>query len=250
MRWDAVIVSSTEVQNNFGKYLQLAAQEEVIITRNGTEIARLQPMKDHPTKEVIWDSSVKESAEQYHFKGRKASYEEFLELTRDMENRYEYIDGEIYLLASPKTAHQYAVTKLFGLFFNTFQDECMPFVAPYDISLKRPNQKDPNVVQPDLMVICDLDDHINEQDYYMGVPSLVVEVLSESTRSKDMVKKLDLYMESGVKEYWIVNPFNRDVTIYYFEKNEVSETNTFKYPETAKSFLFENVTVELEKIFK
>ncbi|WP_207447761.1 Uma2 family endonuclease [Bacillus sp. SD088] len=66
------------------------------------------------------------------------------------------------------------------------------------------------------MVICDLDDHINESDYYMGVPSLVVEVLSESTRSKDMVKKLDLYMETGVKEYWIVNPFNRDVTIYYF----------------------------------
>ncbi|MCJ7840259.1 type II toxin-antitoxin system Phd/YefM family antitoxin [Lederbergia sp. NSJ-179] len=246
-----MIVSSTEVQNNFGKYLQLAANEEIIITRNGTEIARLQSLKDHPTKEVIWDSSVKESAEQYHFKGRKASYEEFLELTRDVENRYEYIDGEIYLLASPKTAHQYAITQMLVIFHEAFLGgPCIPFVAPYDIRLKRVNHDDPNVVQPDLMVICDLDDHLDERDYYRGVPSLVVEVLSDSTRSKDMVKKLDLYMESGIKEYWIVNPFNRDVTIYYFEKNEVSEISTFKYPETAKSFLFENVTVELEKIFK
>lgn len=100
------------------------------------------------------------------------------------------------------------------------------------------------------MVICDLDDHLDERDYYQGVPSLVVEVLSDSTRSKDIVKKLDLYMESGIKEYWIVNPFNRDVTIYFFEKSEVSATNTFKYSDTEKSFLFENVTIELEKIFK
>jgi Uma2 family endonuclease len=141
--------------------------------------------------------------------------------------------------------------KLFGLFYNKFRvSQCTPFVAPYDIRLKRLNRNDPNVVQPDLMVICDLDDHLDDRDYYMGVPSLVVEVLSESTRSKDIVKKLDLYMESGIKEYWIVNPFNKEVTVYSFENNEVNKTRTYKHPETAQSFLFEELSVELDRIFK
>lgn len=43
-----------------------------------------------------------------------------------------------------------------------------------------------------------------------------------------MVKKLDLYMESGIKEYWIVNPLNQDVTIYHFEGYEVNETRFLK----------------------
>ncbi|WP_132746309.1 type II toxin-antitoxin system Phd/YefM family antitoxin [Scopulibacillus darangshiensis] len=245
-----MIVSSTEVQNNFGKYLVLAAKEEIIVTRNGIEVARLQSMEGKPHA-TIQESVLKETADSYPFKGRQASYEEFVELTRDEENRYEYIDGEIYLLASPRTAHQFAITEMLVTFHQWFQgNECTPFVAPYDIRLKRLNRNDPNVVQPDLMVICDLDDHLDERDYYTGVPSLVVEVLSESTRSKDMVKKLDLYMESDVKEYWIVNPLNKEVTIYGFENNEVNKTRTYKHNETAQSFLFEGLSVELERIFK
>lgn len=245
-----MIVSSTEVQNNFGRYLMIAAKEDVIITRNGIEVARLQSMEGDP-RATIQESMVQETAKPFHLKRRKASYDEFLELTRDEENRYEYIDGEIYLLASPRTEHQYAITQLFGLFFNEFQEEkCTPFVAPYDIRLKRLHRDDPNVVQPDLMIICDLDDHLDERDYYTGVPSLVVEVLSESTKSKDLVTKLDLYMASGVKEYWIVNPFNKEVIIYSFENNEVNNTITYKHPETAQSFLFEGLSVELKRVFK
>lgn len=245
-----MIVSSTEVQNNFGKYLMLAAKEEIIITRNGIEIARLQPMEGKP-EPILKESTVQETAEPYHFKGREASYEEFLELTRDDEvNRYEYIDGKIYLLASPTTRHQYVVTELLARFHQWFSGkECRPFTAPYDIHLKRRNYNDPNVVQPDLLIICDLDDHLNENDFYTGTPSLVVEVLSQSTQNNDLVKKLDLYLESGVKEYWIVNPFNKEVIIYEFENYEVKNAMTFKHPETAQSFLFEGLSVELEFIF-
>lgn len=246
-----MIVSSTEVQNNFGKYLQLASQEDIIITRNGTEIARLQSMKDERHYVVMNEGGLKESAESYHFKGRKASYEEFLELTQDEKSRYEYIDGEIYLLASPRTAHQYTVMELSGLFYQKFQGtKCRPFVAPYDIKLKRPNRDDFSVVQPDLMIICDLDDHLDERDYYTGVPALIVEVLSESTRSKDMVKKLDLYMESGVSEYWIVNPVNKEITIYHFEQRDVKSVSTYKQNETAQSSYFEELEIEMNRIFK
>ena len=246
-----MIVSSTEVQNNFGKYLMLAAKEEIIITRNGIEIARLQSMEGKP-EPILQESMVKETAEPYHFKGKKASYEEFLELIRNDEvNRYEYIDGKIYLLASPTISHQYVVTEMLAIFHQWFREkECRPFTAPNDICLRRRNYDDPNVVQPDLMVICDLDDHLNEKDFYTGTPSLLVEVLSQSTQNNDLVRKLDLYMESGVKEYWIVNPFNKEVMIYEFENHGVKNMMTFKHRETAQSFLFEGLSVELEAIFR
>ena len=78
------------------------------------------------------------------------------------------------------------------------------------------------------MVICDLEENLNEKDYYMGVPALVVEIISESTRSKDFVKKLDLYMSTGITEYWIVNPLNREVTVFLFEANDISKSATYK----------------------
>lgn len=245
-----MIINSTELQNNFGKYLMLAAQEEIIITRNGTEIAKLSAIKEENSVRKAMPDKVMENAESYSYDGRKASYEEFLELTRDTEDRYEYIDGEIYFLASPRTVHQIALTELFGIFYNWFQgSKCTPMVAPYDITLKR-TLENINVVQPDLMVICDLEEFLNDKDYYMGVPTLVVEVLSESTRRKDMIKKLDLYMSCGVKEYWIVNPFNKEVTVYLFADDNISKNITFKHTETIQSFYFEGLCAPLERIFR
>ena len=57
-------------------------------------------------------------------------------------------------------------------------------IAPYDIMLQR-NEHNKNVVQPDLMVICDLDEKLGDDDYYKGIPTLVVEITSRSTKSKD-----------------------------------------------------------------
>lgn len=242
-------VTSTELQNNFGRYLMLAAREDIIITRNGMEIAKLSALSDLMPENVSDNGAGLGKAKEYHCDGRKATYEEFLELTRDSEERYEYIDGEIYLLASPKTAHQRALTELLGLFYNWFRGKpCTPMVAPYDIKLKR-NPENINIVQPDLMVICDLEENLDEGDYYQGVPQLVVEILSESTRRKDLIKKLDLYMSCDVKEYWIVNPLNREVTVYLFEDNNISNSITCRKSETVQSYIFDGLSAELDMIF-
>ncbi len=121
-------------------------------------------------------------------------------------------------------------------------------LAPYDITLKR-NKENINVVQPDLMVICDLDENLNEKDYYTGVPSLMIEILSESSRGKDAVKKLDLYMSTGVKEYWIVNLFNKEINVFLFDNYDVVKSSTYKNNEKVVSFLFEGLEVDLESIF-
>jgi Uma2 family endonuclease len=90
---------------------------------------------------------------------------------------------------------------------------------------------------------------LNEKDYYMGIPALVMEIISESTRGKDCIKKMDLYISTGVKEYWIINPLNREVSVYRFEENNTSKNTTYKNLENAASYLFAGFEVSLEKIF-
>jgi prevent-host-death family protein len=243
-----MLVNATDLKNNLGKYLRAAAREEIVITSNGRKIAKLTAY-DEEDLSAFHDSHLREKAVLYAQYPKKATYEEFLQLTENSEDRFEYIDGEIYMLASPRAVHQQILGDLHNQFYNWFGGKpCKPMLAPFDITLKR-FPEDKNLVQPDLMVICDLEENLNERDYYMGVPTLLIEILSESTRGKDSVKKLDLYMSTGVREYWIVNPFNREITVFLFENSDVLKSKTFKEGETAASFTFEGLEVNLKKLF-
>lgn len=244
-----MIANSTDVKNNFGKYLRLSFKEDVIITSNGRKIARLTSYDENYKKEDKgW--CIREGSVAYEMPPRKVTYEEFLEISEESEQRLEYIDGEIYLLSSPKINHQVALGELHIMFHEWFRGKkCRPMLAPFDIKLKRENGGR-NMVQPDLMVICDLDENQNERGKYEGVPVLVVEILSEGTRKKDFVKKFDLYLSTGVKEYWIVNPINKDVGVFQFEDGEISKNMTFKGQEMVKSYVFEGLCMSAEKIFR
>lgn len=244
-----MIVNATDLKNNLGKYLRLAAREDILITSNGRKVAKLSSCDD-PDDVSPEIGLLKEQAEHYDIWPRKASYEEFLKLTENSDERYEYMDGEIYLLASPKTVHQRILGDLYYIFYTWFQGKkCRPILAPFDITLRR-NQENINVVQPDLMVICDLKEKLDARDYYMGVPALVVEIISESTRSKDLIKKLDLYLATGIREYWIINPLNKEVTVYLFEENNISDSTTYKNHETALSYHFAGLAVSLNIIYE
>ena len=236
-----MIISTTEVQNNFGKYLELTRKEDIIITKNGKRVARLIKYYEGD------DYKVQERSSAYSYEGMKVTYEEFLKIVRESENRYEYIDGQIYLLSPPKVKHQKIVMVLSSVFFAWFVNkDCIPLSSPLDITLYKEDEA--NVVQPDLLVICD-PENIEKDDTYMGTPTLVVEVLSESTRSRDIIKKLDLYMSGGVEEYWIVNPFSEEVNIYLFKDREIEGSVTFKKGEMAKSFIFQGLEINLIDVF-
>jgi prevent-host-death family protein len=243
-----MIVNATDLKNNLGKYLRLSIREEIIITSNGRKVARLSAFEELEPERAS-PLMIRERAEAYEVTPRKVSYEEFLAISENSEERYEYIDGEIYLLASPKMIHQKVLGDLYFILYNWFQGKnCRPMLAPFDITLKR-SQENINVVQPDLMVICDLEEKLNEKGYYMVVPALVVEIISESTRGKDFVKKLDLYMSTGITEYWIVNPLNREVSVFLFEENDILKSATYKNQEHALSYHFSGLEVNLKQIF-
>ncbi|MGE5527681.1 MAG: Uma2 family endonuclease [Patescibacteria group bacterium] len=236
-------VTSTEVQNNFGTYLKLTQVEDVYITRNGKRIAVLRRWEE-PRTETL---KAAEGAAAYGTDRPRMTVEEFRKLSEASDARYEYIDGEVYLLASPSWAHQRIVLEI----AHCIQDwargrKCQPVTAPFDVTLFKEDKE--NIVQPDIVVVCD-SENIDDRGRYTGVPSLVVEVLSESTRSKDMFQKMHVYMAGGVGEYWLVNPGNREVYIYRFADGEIADYRVFKGTETAGSEILAQLKIPLKQVF-
>lgn len=243
-----MIVNATDLKNNLGKYLRDCTKENIIIASNGRKIAILCAYEEYRGN-INSDGLIREGAEAFDDAPVTISYEEFLALTEGNERRYEYIDGELYLLSSPKITHQKILGEMYIIFYNWFKGKkCRPMLAPFDITLKR-GPDNINVVEPDIAVICDLEEYMNEKDYYIGTPTLVVEIISETTRRKDTIKKLDLYMSAGVNEYWIVNPLNREIAIYLFEQNDIVKNETYKKNEVAASYIFTGLKMNLRDIF-
>ncbi|NLI92414.1 MAG: type II toxin-antitoxin system Phd/YefM family antitoxin [Peptococcaceae bacterium] len=236
-------ITSTEAQNNFGRYLKLAWFEDVIITKNGKKTVVIKRYVEPGESSSI----IAEKAEPYIWDKEKITYEDFLKLSEASENRYEYIDGEVYLLASPSYDHQSIIMEIVNIMYNYFKGKpCRPLTSPFDVTLVIDEKK--NVVQPDIIVICDTE-NINERGRYTGTPTLVLEVLSESTQKKDMLKKLSLYLHAGIKEYWIINPLRKEIYLYSFENQDIKEYRVYQGAETAQSPFFEGLAVPLGQLF-
>lgn len=131
------------------------------------------------------------------------------------ERRVELIDGVIYDMAAPSMLHQRILGDLFILFrecMDRHEGNCEVYLSPCDVRLDRDNR---TMVQPDLFVICR--EYDIDAKRYEGPPDLTLEILSPSTRSKDMLLKLYKYANAGVREYWIVDPDQKTVLVYDLE---------------------------------
>ncbi len=240
-------VNTTDLQNTFGKYLSLVEKEDIIITKNGKSVAKLIRYNE-PDYFFVHEEALKYKST------KRISYEEYMALVESSDQRYELIDGEIYLLASPSFKHQVVVNEIAWHFNNYFRGKpCRSLTAPLDIRLfgyATKFEEDPNVVQPDVIVICD-EDMVNKDSKYEGIPSLLVEVLSPSTKGKDMVTKLNLYMKSGILEYWIVNLDSKSIAQYTFSRErDLESVRDFREEgDTIKSMVFEGLEIPLKDIF-
>ena len=164
---------------------------------------------------------------------KKYTAKEFFEFTKDKpENeRYELIDGEIYMMASPSTNHQ----RIGGFIYRQIGDyldgkKCEVFISPLDVVLfekdkKNENDKSQNVFQPDVFVVCD-PEKISDKRIY-GAPDFIIEIASPSSETNDYFKKFKVYFKYGVKEYWIVNPETKQITVYIDINDEYYKTYTF-----------------------
>lgn len=138
--------------------------------------------------------------------------------------RTEIIDGVLYDMATPTMYHQQIVAYIFKNIDDCIVKHGMPchaFIAPADVAIDRDEY---TVVQPDVFVVCD-ETQITDK-VIMGPPSFILEVLSKSTRKKDLIEKLAKYVETGVDEYWAIDPKNRMVMVYDMRDQEYAEAGS------------------------
>lgn len=131
------------------------------------------------------------------------------------ERRVELIDGVIYDMSAPTLLHQLIGGKVYVMiqsFIEKKGGKCLPFYAPVDVRL---DCDDKTMVQPDVLILCD--DAKKTKRYIMGAPDFCLEVISESTRRKDYIKKLQKYTDAGVKEYWIIDPFQKILLVHHWK---------------------------------
>jgi Uma2 family endonuclease len=136
------------------------------------------------------------------------------------EVRYELIDGVAYAMSpAPTVSHQEVLLELSRQIDEALDESaCRVLIAPLDVRLPRGDEADEavdTVVQPDLLVVCD-PARIDERGV-RGAPDWIIEVLSPATAAHDQVRKRDLYERAGVREYWLVHPTDRIVTVYRLE---------------------------------
>lgn len=183
----------------------------------------------------------------YH--NRQLSLHDYLEIREKSEELLEYIDGTVYMSPSPSTKHQRISRKLLIEIDKYLEGKsCEVFHAPFDIELKNENMEGTKIVIPDLSVICDKSGFTESR--FIGVPALIVEILSPYNQSHDLITKLNLYMNAGVREYWIVNPMLNSVTVYSLNDERMYEQHDMKTESGCISSNFlQGFTVNLKEIF-
>ncbi len=213
------------VEEMKARKIELGLTNEMIAEESGVPLSTVQKIFSGVTKaprkltimameKVLKKESLKEESDS----GEEKLYtiDDYYALPEDQ--RVELIDGSFYDMGAPALIHQKILGDLYLLFrecTDGHEGSCEVFLSPCHVRLDRDNY---TMLQPDLLVTCQ--EYDIQASYYEGAPDLVVEILSPSTRSKDLLLKLYKYHQAGVREYWIIDPRFRTVTVHYFAEED------------------------------
>lgn len=158
--------------------------------------------------------------------------------------RAELIDGKMYMMASPSLNHQDILVWLTNQIFNFIQSrkgKCKVLPAPFGVFIRK---DDRNYFEPDISVICNRD-RLDQKGCH-GAPDWVVEIVSPSSRKMDYVRKLPVYKEAGVLEYWIVDYDKQVISVYYLQESGTPVKYTFQ--DTIRSRVYEDLTIDFSRL--
>jgi len=172
-------------------------------------------------------------------------------LSWDDDARYELYDGQPVALASPSNTHQLICAELLRQLANyLIGKRCKVYPAPFDVRLFEEKDDSPEdvsvVVQPDLSVVCDSSK--TDEHGCKGAPDMVVEVTSPSTARFDKLLKFNLYQRAGVREYWIVDPAVRVVSVYTL-KDGYYRAAAYGADSSVRISVLDNCTIDLSTVF-
>jgi Uma2 family endonuclease len=178
------------------------------------------------------------------------TYADMLEWETKPGERWEIIDGNAYMMAAPNVEHQGISMELsiqIGVFLRG--KPCRVLAAPFDVRLfPRKDNRDDTCVQPDLIVVCDKA-QIDDGKACKGAPSLIVEIISPSSRSMDMLYKFNKYRDAGVREYWVIDPDAKMVQVFSLVNGQYVTTGYGIEDKTLEAGVLPGCVVDLEALF-
>ena len=179
------------------------------------------------------------------------TYNDYLEFTDD--EPVEIIEGRISAMSpAPSIMHQKIISKLLiaiGNYIDANNGECEVLPAPLDVLLVNDNEdarNSKNIVQPDISVICDKRKLTDK--YCIGSPDMIVEVISPFNPSIDYVRKLNLYEQFKVKEYWIINPMEKNILVYTLTDNGYGAPKIYSFNDKVKVNIYNDLEIDFKSL--
>lgn len=193
-----------------------------------------QVLKDRDDSMVLNDSALSSYREGYgnnfgnNYGKKQGQYtvEDYYALPEDV--RVELIDGRFYDMAAPNFDHQKIAGEVHRQIANYIMDNnggCEAGIAPIDVQL---DCDDKTMVQPDVLILCNHEKIV--KGIVFGAPDFVLEVISPSTKKKDYFKKLAKYENAGVREYWILDPYKKQLIVFFFEGDIYAQIHDLTQP--------------------
>lgn len=139
--------------------------------------------------------------------------------------RAEVFDGQIQYMSAPSQTHQTILSELLVSIRSYLKGKelgCSVFPAPFDVKLA---DNPLTIFQPDILIVCDKDKL--DGNRCNGAPDFIIEIVSPGNPADDYIRKLFYYQNYGVREYWIVDPKRKSITVNYFEENLISVSYPF-----------------------
>lgn len=160
--------------------------------------------------------------------------------------RAELIDGRLYAMAPPSRVHQKLAqqfSRIIGNFIADNNGACEVYPAPFAVNLDADNK---DWVEPDISVICDKNKLTDKG--CEGAPDLIIEIVSPSSRRMDYSRKNTLYSDTGVREYWIVDPAKERTTVYRYEED--AAPTIFSFSQTIAVGIYGNLQINIAELLK
>ncbi|MCC8103931.1 MAG: Uma2 family endonuclease [Clostridiales bacterium] len=159
--------------------------------------------------------------------------------------RAELIDGRIYYMSAPSRFHQEVLNSLLteiNLYIRSKKGTCRVYPAPFAVKLRKDRD---NTVEPDISVICD---HSKLTDKgCTGAPDWIIEIVSPSNPGHDYVRKLNLYADAGVREYWIIDPAEESVMVYIRREDHFDFT-AYSFQDKIPAGIFDDLTIDFVEL--
>ena len=171
---------------------------------------------------------------------------DYLAIPEDDENRYELIDGELYMAPAPTWEHQESIANLVSTLRDFVRANGLGRVVPSPVDVYLSNE---DVFQPDIVFVSVERLDIIHSSGVHGAPDLVVEMLSPSTERRDLTIKRERYEMFGVREYWLADTIGKTITVLRLRDGVFELVGVFGEGMTVETPLIPGLVVDVSEVF-